>query len=85
MRLKDRLRNFMAVHRAAEKTLTGKRFAVILQTPYSTFEHWLREKDKQPPGCLVTLMDLLDNVPEARQYLGIEDRNAQVPGRRNSQ
>ena len=74
MRLKDRLRGFMADHRTADgKKLTGTRFAAILATPYSTFEYWLRQNDKQPPGCLVTLMNVLENVPSARQFLGIED------------
>jgi DNA-binding transcriptional regulator YiaG len=73
MRLKDRLRAFMAAHRIEGKKLTGTRFAAILQTPYATFEHWLRENDKQPPGCLLTLMDVLERSEEARRIAGIEE------------
>ena len=62
----------MAVHNADGKKLTGTRFAKILQTPYSTFEYWLRENDKQPPGCLLTLMDVLEKSEEARKLVGIE-------------
>jgi len=73
MRLKDRIKVFLATHRADGKRLTGTKFASILQTPYATFEHWMRERDKQPPGCMLTLMDVLEQCPEARKVLGITE------------
>ena len=62
----------MAAHSVDGRKLTGTKFAVILQTPYDTFEYWLREKDKQPPGCLLTLMDILEQSEDARKLVGIE-------------
>ena len=32
----------------------------------------LPERDKQPPGCLLTLMDILEQSEEARKLVGIE-------------
>jgi len=66
MRLKDRLTAFMEQHR-----LNGKKMAVILRTPYGTFEKWMRTDDTQPPGCMVTLMDILEQSAEARQIANI--------------
>ena len=63
----------MAAHSVdGGRKLTGTKFAVILQTSYATFEYWLREHDKQPPGCLLTLMDILEQSEEARKLVGIE-------------
>ena len=73
MRLKERIQLFMQTYRHKDGRLSGVRMAALLQTPYATFEHWLRAKDKQPPGCLITLMDILERSPEARAQLGIED------------
>lgn len=67
MRLKDRLREFMVEH-----SLTHEEMATILNTPYSTFAKWMREKDNRPPGCLVVLMDILDGSSEARDIAGVK-------------
>lgn len=67
MRLKDRLAAFMARHK-----LKGTQFAKVLQTPYGTFMHWLRD-ESTPPACLLTLMDLLEQSPEARKIAGVKE------------
>jgi hypothetical protein len=68
MRLKDRLTAFMKRHR-----LNGRKMAAVLQTPYGTFEKWMRTDDTQPPGCLVMLMDILEQSAEARRIANIEE------------
>lgn len=72
MRVKDRIRAFMAAHTVQGRKLTGTRFAGILRTPYATFEHWMREQDKQPPACMLLVMDMLEQLPDARKLVGID-------------
>lgn len=75
-RLKSRLKTFMAAHTVDGRKLTGTRFAAMLRTPYNTFEHWLRTHDKAPPACMLLVMDLLEQLPEARKLVGIDDKEA---------
>jgi hypothetical protein len=63
----ERLKAFMA-HHNLKHTETAK----LLLTPIGTFKHWLTG-EHQTPGCLVTLLDILEGVPEARKYLRIEE------------
>lgn len=63
----------MAAHTVNGRKLTGTRFAAMLRTPYPTFEHWLRTIDKEPPGSMALVMDLLEQVPAARAHLGIDE------------
>lgn len=67
MRLKDRLKAFIAEHQ-----LTHEEMAALLSTPYGTFKKWMMTHDTQPPACLITLMNILERVPEARHFLCIK-------------
>ena len=66
MNVNGRLRTFMKAHR-----LNGKQMAKILQTPYNTFEKWKRSEETTPPGCLLTLMTILEQSSDVRKSLGI--------------
>ena len=68
MRLKDRLKAFAVKHGLSHTEMAAK-----LSTPYPTFANWMLTNDKQPPACMVTLLDILENVPEAREFLKISD------------
>lgn len=69
MRLKDRLRAFMTQH-----NLTHKEMAEKIETPYYTFAKWMRAKrDNQPPGCLLPLMNILEQSSEARKIARIKE------------
>ena len=69
MRLKDRLRKFATTHNLTHEALAEK-----LCTPYETFKKWMRdgEGSRQPPGCLIVLMDILEKSDEARKIAGIK-------------
>lgn len=68
MRVKDRLRAFMALYRIEHRDMSKR-----LRTPYGTFEKWMRQKDNQPPGCMEVIMDGLERLPEFRRLVGVED------------
>ena len=74
MRVKDRLRAFMALYRIRHREMAQK-----LHTPYGTFEKWMREDDNQPPGCMEVILDGLEGLPEFRRLIGIE--SVKEPGR----
>lgn len=63
----ERLKAFMA-HHNLKHTETAK----IFLTPIGTFKHWLTG-EHQCPGVLATLLEVLEEVPEARKYLCIRD------------
>jgi DNA-binding transcriptional regulator YiaG len=71
MRVKDRLRAF-----AFKYNLTHEEMAAKLETPYPTFAKWMRSKDNQPPGCMMTLMNILERSAEARKIVGIKEEGA---------
>ena len=53
--------------------LNGQKMAQLLHTPYGTFEKWRREDDTQPPGCLLLVMDILEQSAEARRIAGVQE------------
>lgn len=63
----ERLKAFMSHH-----GLKHTRTAELFSTPIGTFKHWLTG-EHQSPGVLVTLLEVLEGVPEARKYLRIKD------------
>ena len=68
MRIKHRIRGLMEQYGLGLRDM-----ASILKTPFGTFEHWMRStNDTQPPACMVLLLDLLEQSPEARKIAGIE-------------
>ena len=67
LKLTDRLNVFMKHH-----GLRRKQMAEILQTPVATVTHWVRN-ESTPPGCLLTLMDVLERHEEVRICLGIRE------------
>lgn len=69
MRIKHRIRGLMEQYGLGLRDM-----ASILKTPFGTFEHWMRStNDTQPPACMVLLLDLLEQSPEARKIAGIEE------------
>jgi hypothetical protein len=75
MRVKDRIKAFMQAYKVGGRKLTGTRFAAMLCTPYDTFEYWLRpdDRDHTPPGCMIAIMNILEQSAEARRLLGIDE------------
>lgn len=71
MRIKDRLRTFMEVH-----GVTHEEMASRVSTPYGTFKKWMMTKDTQPPGCMLTLMNILERSEEARKIVGLPAKGA---------
>jgi len=67
VRIKDRLRAFMALHRIEQREMAKR-----LRTPYGTFEKWMREDDAQPPGCMHVVIDALEKLPEFRRLVGMQ-------------
>ena len=65
----ERLKAFMS-HHGLKHTETAK----IFFTPIGTFKHWLTGQH-QSPGVLVLLLEVLENVPEARKFLRIREPN----------
>ena len=45
--------------------------AGVLNTPDATMQRWLRGTHN-PPGLLAILLDLIEEVPEVCDYLGID-------------
>lgn len=52
--------------------LRRKDMCVILQTPFGTLTHWLRD-ESTPPACLLALMDILEQSSEARRIAGVKE------------
>ena len=71
--LAKRLRAFMAKH-----GLTRVEMAAILQTPSDTLDNWL-DKDRNPPACLMPLMDLLEARSQVRTWLGVHKQDKAAP------
>ena len=63
----ERLKAFMA-HHGLKHTETARLFL----TPIGTFKHWLTG-EHQCPGVLTTLLEILEEVPQARKYLRIRE------------
>ena len=61
----ERLKAFMAHHGLKRDEAAAK-----FLTPLGTFKHWLTGQH-QTPGVLVTLLEVLENVPPARKFLGL--------------
>jgi DNA-binding transcriptional regulator YiaG len=62
----ERLKAFMN-HHGLKRDETAKK----LSTSIGTFKHWLTGQH-QTPGVLVTLLDILENIPAARRRLGVK-------------
>ena len=63
----ERMKAFID-HHDLSRAETAKTF----YTPLGTFKHWLTG-NHQTPGVLVALLEVLEQVPEARRYLGIRE------------
>jgi len=65
----------MAAGRLADlQRQTGFSAAVlagVLNTPDATMLRWLHGENN-PPGCLAVLLNLIEEVPEVCDYLGID-------------
>lgn len=65
-RIKDRLAAFMQVH-----AIRRAKMAEVLQTPFGTLNHWIRD-EANPPGVMLLVMTLLEQSADARRIAGIE-------------
>ncbi len=63
--LEERLRAFMRTHH-----LSLEELAELLRTPSQTIVHWF-EGVATPPGCVHTLLVLLETQPITRSSLGV--------------
>lgn len=73
--LADRIRDFIAEHK-----LTRDRMAEIVSTSRGTLNGWL-DKNISPPACMIALMDLLEELDEARVSRGVHPAKPKPRGR----
>ncbi len=70
----ERLRAFMKTHNLSLHDL-----AKLLRTPPQTLEDWFND-GLSPPASLLAVMILLDALPQAWSFFGIEPRAAKPDG-----
>jgi hypothetical protein len=64
-RIAERIRGFMERY-----NLSRREMAAILKTPDRTLGNWL-DDDRNPPACMVALMDVLETQSRVRTSLGV--------------
>jgi transcriptional regulator with XRE-family HTH domain len=75
-RIVERIRGFMERYR-----LSRREMAAILKTPDRTLGRWLND-DRNPPTCMLALMDMLETQSRVRTSLGVHKaRNRPLRGR----
>ena len=78
MMLRDRLRAFMR-----QRGLTRRELADGLDTSPHTLRGWL-DRGRTPPSILASLLDVLEEKPQARSRLGLS-RGSKLPRGRSFQ
>lgn len=54
--------------------------ARVLQTPVRTQDDWLSEtRPRMPPACMLTLMTILEQSPQARRLAGVHRKVEAAP------
>lgn len=75
MIIAERVKHFMELHE-----LSRDEMAEILRTPVSTVNDWLSAtKPRIPPACMVLIMNLLEQSPQARKLAGVHKTQPRAP------
>ena len=64
----ERIRAFMA-----RFDLSRAEAALVLCTPERTLDGWL-DDDRTPPGCMIALLDVIEQSSHGRRILGVQDK-----------